>query len=352
MSKKTIAQLTGVLGGVALAMSSVVATNAVAEEQGPTVYGLFDISLQNYDMDAPGTTSDIDYWQTKSTDSRFGIKGKEMLSSALSVIYQYEVGVDIEDDSTGDSTKSGFMKARDQFVGLEGDFGTVRVGRMELPLKHAQGGVDLFPDHGPGHIDFVLDDVGEARIPNAIYYTSPTIADGIVASLALVQGETNNLDGDAATTEDGIGDAYSASVTYQNDMLFVGFGIESDIADKSGVGHDTWRLAAQYMMDALKFGALYQSSEGSATGSTERTGYVLSALYGVGDVDFRLQFGDSSEENTAGTTVEDRSSMAFGVSKHYSDTTTGYLEYVQGTVEVGSLETEETVMSAGLVKVF
>ena len=60
---------------------------------------------------------------------------------------------------------------RNQFVGLEGAFGTVKVGRHDTALKQAQG-FDLFDDL-EGDIAGVLN--GENRLKDYIGYISPAL---------------------------------------------------------------------------------------------------------------------------------------------------------------------------------
>src|SRR5690606_27096778 len=97
------------------------------------VYGKANISVQ--DTDEAGV-SEV---ELKSNASRFGVKGNEDLGDGLKVIYQFEWGVN--PDSSGDN-----ISARNQFVGLAGSFGTLKVGRNDTALKTAQGDFDLFND--------------------------------------------------------------------------------------------------------------------------------------------------------------------------------------------------------------
>ncbi|MEL0621377.1 porin, partial [Psychrobacter proteolyticus] len=60
--------------------------------------------------------------------SRIGFKGSEAITANTDVIYQYEVGINI-DGNPGDDNNIAF-KSRDTFLGLNNDnYGEILVGR-------------------------------------------------------------------------------------------------------------------------------------------------------------------------------------------------------------------------------
>ncbi len=65
-----------------------------------------------------------------ASNSRIGFRGKENLGSGLSAIWQIENQVDLT------SGASNPLAARDSFVGLQGGFGTVKLGNMETVYKY------------------------------------------------------------------------------------------------------------------------------------------------------------------------------------------------------------------------
>lgn len=67
-----------------------------------------------------------------SNNSKFGLKGSEDLGGNLKAIFQLEMNVGVNDGSGGSSSS---MWNRNTFVGLKGDFGTLKFGQMDTPYK-------------------------------------------------------------------------------------------------------------------------------------------------------------------------------------------------------------------------
>ena len=76
-----------------------------------------------------GNGSIIDRTEMASSNSRFGVRGQEMLGHDLKAIFQLETQFKV------DSNDSAFA-GRNSFVGLAGrNWGTVKLGRMDTPFK-------------------------------------------------------------------------------------------------------------------------------------------------------------------------------------------------------------------------
>ncbi|HEX6927874.1 MAG TPA: porin, partial [Gammaproteobacteria bacterium] len=213
------------------------------------VYGKANVTLQNSDE------AGISEIELKSNASRFGLKGNEVLSDGLKVIYQFEWEVDPTDrsDTSDDPDSSNHIKARNQFVGLTGDFGTLKVGRHDTALKLAQGDFDLFNDL-EGDIKNILN--GENRESNFIGYTTPAFADAFSVTVNLIPGE------DAAAGNDGIADGTSISLNYETDTVYAALAQDSDI---DGAGIDTLRATGGYKFGAAQVNLIYQQTDAGAT---------------------------------------------------------------------------------------
>ena len=114
----------------ALAASAVVMFSAPAWALDLSIYGVGHLSADGIDTDSSSSS----YFHSNS--SRLGFKGSHDLGNGLSAVVQYESGVDLAGNGTGDgngaATSNGqiFTRARDSFVGVKGGFGTVRFGRL------------------------------------------------------------------------------------------------------------------------------------------------------------------------------------------------------------------------------
>jgi len=138
---------------IAVAASMAASTAAVAA---PTVYGNVHLSINAADNDIPNAENNI---TMSSNTSSLGVKGSEDLGDGLKAIYKVEFGVGIAAGATTDpdsnapglggtngqsAASTGGLSRRDQFVGLKGGFGTIKLGTMSSNYKQMGGKVDPF----------------------------------------------------------------------------------------------------------------------------------------------------------------------------------------------------------------
>ena len=231
------------------------------------LYGKLNVTLQESDEAGESVV------ELQSNASRVGVKGEEDLARGLKAIYQFEWEVD-PDGQSGDDNFS----ARNQFVGLAGAFGTVKVGRHDTALKEAQGDFDLFNDLEGDINDLFL---GENRLENYIGYTTPTFADAVSVTVNLFPGE------DPAGGNDGVADATSVAVNYETDLVYAAIAHDTDV---DGEGVDSTRLAGGYTLGAARFGLLYQRTD---AGGVDGDGFGGSVAYSFGDSTAKLQYLDA-----------------------------------------------------------
>lgn len=113
---------------IAAAVASVCAAPAMAQDMElPEVYGRLNVGLMNTNddvaIDASGNEDAEGELALGSATSHFGFRGDHELGNGMSALYQYEVGVDATDMEIDES-------GRLSWVGLEGDFGTVKAGQL------------------------------------------------------------------------------------------------------------------------------------------------------------------------------------------------------------------------------
>ena len=248
------------------------------------VYGKANLSVVNQDFGS------YDEWTLNSNASRLGLKGKTEISDGLEIVYQAEYEICID---SGDC-KGQTFKQRNTFVGIKGGFGMVSVGKHDSPTKLAAGKVDLFNDL-EGDIKNAYE--GENRLSNIIAYTSPTM-NGFTTTLAMIPGEGADVDQDGQD-DTGLSDGLSYSVNYTKDSIYLAIAGDQDI-DKQ----DLLRFVAQYQIDALKLGVMYQQNEDNL-GTKDESGYFVSAAYKLdNNITLKAQYGaieddvDGDEEQT------------------------------------------------------
>jgi predicted porin len=83
-------------------------------------------AISSRDADVEGTVME-------SSNSRLGFRGTESLGGSLKAIWQLELGVGVDNGIGGDGTR---LFSRDNFVGLTGNAGTIKIGRMDTIYKN------------------------------------------------------------------------------------------------------------------------------------------------------------------------------------------------------------------------
>ncbi|MFT6977829.1 MAG: putative porin [Shewanella psychromarinicola] len=256
---------------LASAIAVSVASSAYAADP-LQVYGKLNVTAQSNDV-ADETETTI-----QSNSSRFGVTGEFELSHSLEAFYTIEYEVD-----TGDDTKENF-KARNQFVGLKGDFGAVSVGRNDTILKISQGKIDQFNDLA-GDMKTMFK--GENRMAQTATYYTPMFGDFQAGVTYVASGDSDQVVGDNTTGEDGV----SMAVMY-GDAGLKSTPIYAAIAYDSKVkGYDTARATVQGKVAGLVIGGLYQQQEQLDSGITDN-GFLLSTAYGINDVTLKAQYQD------------------------------------------------------------
>jgi predicted porin len=167
----------GAFAGVASAQSSV------------TVYGIVDANIAKTDKlnTTTGKTESLTSMNKgEQSQSRIGFKGVEDLGNGLKATFNLEQGFDL---SSGTQAQAGKEFNREAWVGLEGGFGTVRLGRTDLPIYLAMDSVDPFGTGTLGDIGTLFEDLdNKPRLSNMIYYKTPTWA-GFTTELSYTLGE-------------------------------------------------------------------------------------------------------------------------------------------------------------------
>ncbi|MET3138648.1 putative porin [Undibacterium sp. GrIS 1.2] len=180
---------------LALAVLAAVAGSAQAQSN-VTIYGVLDMALQNESNGATskgqGSITSVD--SGVQSGSRLGFKGSEDLGGGLKAIFKLEMGVNAD---TGSSAQGGLAFGRAAWVGLAGDFGTVKLGRQNKPMFDAVDSIDPFSTGiiggtagqstsatGLGNLFFATN----PRSNNTINYSTNNIS-GFAGSVAYTFGE-------------------------------------------------------------------------------------------------------------------------------------------------------------------
>ncbi|EKE74898.1 porin [Gallaecimonas xiamenensis] len=281
-------------------------TGVAAAAEPVTVYGKLNLTVQNSDEGDAKT-------EVKSNASRFGVKGAVGLTEDLEAIYQLEWEVNVSDQSAADSSEDN-IKARNQFVGLRGNFGEVLVGRNDTLLKQSQGSIDQFNDL-EGDIKTLFK--GENRMGDSITYKTPMF--GLFQAGVSYITEDNSDQRIKDVDQNDRADGYSLALMY-GDAGFKKANYFASVAyDDDVKGYDTVRGTLQGKFGPVILGAMYQSGEKSGDSSKDYDGYLVSAAYKWDKATFKVQYQDSDLNEIGGTTYED--AVSAGVDYKLGDST-------------------------------
>ena len=292
---------------------------------GGKVYGKANLSLVDQD------SGDTSGWNLNSNASRLGIKGESKISEELAVVYQVEYEVCID---SGDC-KGQTFKPRNTFLGLKGNFGMVWASKHDTPTKLAAKKVDLFNDL-EGDIKNAFE--GENRVSIVVAYTSPKM-DGCSATLAMIPAEGEDVDQDGQD-DTGLKDGLSYSINYTKDNLYLAIAGDQDIDEQ-----DLVRMIAQYQIDALTLGFLYQQNQDNL-GAKDESGYFFSAAYSLNpDITLKAQYGEIEDDIDG----DKEQTLSLGADYKLSKNTKTFIFYTDNTdSEVGLSEDAFTAFGIGM----
>lgn len=246
----------------AFALLSGLSLSAYAEDI--NFYGKANVTLQSND-EGEGSFTEI-----KSNASRLGVKGTHKIDDNLSVIFKAEFGVDLD----GDSAKGDSITDRNQYIGLQGDFGQVLLGKNDTVLKQSQGKIDLFNDL---NADIKNLWKGENRLGDSLTYKSPKFNDFQVGVTYIAEDDVDAEDGTSLAI-------FYGDKKLKKSKIFASVAVDSDVN-----GYDTQRVSVQGKVADVTLGAIAHTQENVETGA-ELDGFLVSAKYKINKVTLKGQF--------------------------------------------------------------
>jgi predicted porin len=173
---------------------------------------------------APGG-ADVHQVSEDSPNSRIGFRGTENLGGNLKAIFQLEIGFETD---TGQNSSTTSLFSRDTFVGLSGDFGTVRLGSMDTVYKNLGDTLSFLGISSGNFISTsnILSKPGigsssassfHLRRPNSVVYETPEFA----GFQALVDYSLGEVPDDAKRNT-----VLSTGVKYENGPIYAALAYE------------------------------------------------------------------------------------------------------------------------------
>ena len=305
---------------VALALFGAFAATAQAQSS-VQIYGTVDAGLAKA---TNGTTS-----VSKRDNNKLGFKGTEDLGNGLKAIFQLEIRYETDTgtlENTSGTNSRPFFQGQSR-VGLQGDFGTVRLGRGLTAFQETSTAFEPWSGM-PTQAGFQTDLTVAAytsdplsangnsrnRFSNAVFYNSPVFA-GFQFNATVAAKEANNNSAVAATLPNAFTNAtgnfalpanvapasnpYSVSVTYNN-AQFAAMGAY----ERNGVQAKLWSVGASFnVAPELKLMASYQHQDDGNFKiiNTDTKAWVLGMNYDVGPGKIRAGYGQKTPDGVIKT---------------------------------------------------
>ncbi|MGF1763638.1 porin [Aliivibrio kagoshimensis] len=306
------------------------------------VYGVAAISAVNYDQETDG--ADKSTGVQFENESRIGFRaGKEMFEN-IEVFMQIESGY-------VDSWQKGELGARDTFIGLRGDWGKVRFGRMLTPMyevidwPYANPGLGASWDWG-GDVKYNRD-----RHSNTVRYDSAAIGN-LTYNVAAGRGDTS-VDGNywvGGGAHYRVADAVTFHAAFESES-------DRQVSASSAAGYDwvdadddpstvpTWgAVAAKDAVMTDTFGYLvgfeaslpagfgisgaFKSGESDVQGGEKSTqdSFSLIGQYWNGPVGVKLGYTANQDSKTGSVTNDDDDSITSAQVMYVKN---GFVPYVR-----------------------
>lgn len=231
-----------------------IAAGSAAAQSSVSVYGLVDLALVRESGAASGSATKIT--GGTGSGSRLGFKGVEDLGGGLSALFVLESGFQPD---TGAMGQGGLLLGRQAYVGLQGSFGTVMLGRQYTPQYMTVVMVDPFGSGHAGDSKNLMPGTGNGytRMDNTIKYVSPTVG-GMSGELAFAPGEVGG--------DNSAGRQIGAAIGYAAGPLKVRLGYHNRNNDtallKNLADAKNTVLAATYDFGVAKAHLAYGSNKG------------------------------------------------------------------------------------------
>ncbi len=275
---------------IALAVASLASLSGAAFAQSNvTVYGVVDgtFDIINTSGATGAGRGAPDYTRIQSNGSRLGFKGTESLGNGMSAFFQFESNAKF--DAGG-----GLDTARDSFLGLKGNFGTVKLGNFSGPNRDIASKLDVvIHSDGIGDNSALLGKLGgraslfDTRYANSIAYITPDFS-GLTAIL-LYQANENKDSTPGAKVNTSLGEL---GLNYNNGPVYVGFAHgkltekNEAIASKFNVGFDAdtteTRLGGMYTFgDATVRGLFGHTKADGSLGNLKQNVWGVAGTYMV-----------------------------------------------------------------------
>ncbi|GAA4014103.1 porin [Actimicrobium antarcticum] len=276
---------------LALAVLSAIAGSAAAQSS-VTMYGIVDAGVVRESGNPAGSVLKLTSGVTAG--SRVGFRGVEDLGGGLAALFTLETGITVDTggNAQGASTANpaGTVFARQTFVGIKSNNGTLTMGRQYNPYFKTVAAVDPFGAGGEGNSGNIVAFTGSnGRSNNSIQYVSPSFS-GFSAEFLYGFGEL------AGNTQ--LGRVMNGAVQFAQGPLMVRAAYQhSNAATSAPDATKNAIIAASYNFGVVKLSGLYATVKGpSFTAATP--GSIAVGFNAAAGIPFNPSFSPPASADT------------------------------------------------------
>jgi predicted porin len=316
-----------------------------------SVSGHLDYAIVNFD-DNTSTGPGSDDTNLRCTTCSVGFSGSEDLGNGLKAIFK----IDFQFDGVNRNS-SGSITDRDQWVGLGGGFGKIRIGTISTPYKSTGAMIDplyrtalqgrayhLQSDfhNGAGEELLALPGTGGGRADNTFRYDSPDF-NGFKAAAHYT------LDSDETDGEDD--NPYGIGGTYSNGgiLAFANWQTNDGSATTPNGDINGWKVGGKFSMNAFAVMGQYEDIEADFGASEEATNWHIAGTYTMGNNLVYAAYGNYTEE-AGGVEFEDTDTWTIALMHSLSKRTKAYAGYnnQDDSNAVGGTQVDEDTFALGI----
>jgi predicted porin len=301
-----------------LAIGAALVAGPIAARAEVTVYGHGHLSVDMLTADYTVTTNEDTSIQVVNNSSRFGIRASEDLGGGLKGEVQYELAFTNLETTTGTVATN-----RDNFIGLAGGFGAIRLGVIDGAVKDAGGVADLFYREQLGESRAIINANAsqmDNRVMNGLHYFSPSIGGWVIKAQYGYELEQTLNAADNESTMMQVG----AKGKIGPVALGVGYmNVSRPTNDTSGI-----RVGAKVTFGGFDIAALYQTvTDIAATIGNDQNAYGLGAGFKIGKNYIKGQIYIADE--LGGVADTGAKQLSVGYDYLFSKTTKVYVTYAK-----------------------
>jgi len=271
---------------VVLALFSIISMSCLASNQAK-LFGKAHLSFGTVSED-DGIT-DTSSTAVDSHASRIGVKGAVDTDSDTTVIYRFVWQIDMTDNA---ASSDDHIKSREQYVGLKGEWGQLRIGRDDSPYKKAgKKNVEQFSD---SYADYnnIIDKNQDTRNDNSVGYW---------LEFGPAKFGLQYAAGDDEVSAENAGQSYN--VAYDMKTGSFGFAVAYQAIEKSETNDETGtKLILGYKQGATQLGVIGETVEDDI--NLDDTNMLISIKHNISNKNaVKFVYGTKDQGNTDDATM-------------------------------------------------